>query len=128
MNNLFQIEPIYLKCKKLHHLTANLTSDGNLILANTKVTDANYDTAWGLLKSGYNNPPAIVNAHLQTLIDIPNVRSQSSNALKYLRDKTCDVHTALLNLKRPVNQWENFLIFMTVSKLDNFRKDWELSL
>lgn len=54
--------------------------------------------------------------------------SKSVGDLKTLRDKTHDVYTALFNLKRPVNLWED-LIFFTVTKLDKItRHDWEISL
>jgi len=115
--------------QKLHYLKANLTGDASLILANTQVTDANYSTAWELLKKRYDNTRAIVNAHLQAFMDIPCASSQSVSDLKNLRDKTSDIYTALLNLKRPVDQWEDLMIFVTVSKLDKItRRDWELAL
>lgn len=115
--------------QKLHYLKANLTGDASLILANTHVTDANYNAAWELLKRRFDNPQAIVNAYLQEFMDIPGVGSQSVSEIKNLRDKTSDIYTALLNLKRPVDQWEDLLVFVTVSKLDKVtRRDWELSL
>lgn len=115
--------------QKLHYLKANLISDASLVLSNVQVTDANYRTAWELLRKRYDNPRAIVNAHLQALVDIPSVSSQSVNEMKNLHDKTNEIYTALLNLKRPVNQWEDLMIFLTVSKLDKTtRRDWEISL
>lgn len=71
----------------------------------------------------------ILNAHLQAFIDIPSVSPHSIETLKMLRDKSNDIYTALLNLKRPVNQWEDLMVFIIVSKLDKpSRRDWELSL
>ncbi|KMQ83158.1 hypothetical protein RF55_20764, partial [Lasius niger] len=115
--------------QKLHYLKANLTSEASLILTNTQITDANYATAWELLKKRYDNPRAIVNAHLQTFVDLPSVNSHALCDLKILRDKSNDIYTALLNLKRPVDQWEDLMVFIIVSKLDKTtRRDWELTL
>ncbi|XP_071581644.1 uncharacterized protein [Temnothorax nylanderi] len=115
--------------QKLHYLKANLSGAASLILSNTHVTDANYNTAWELLRKRYDNPRAIVNAHLQAFMDIPCVSAHSVSNLENLRDKTNDIYTALLNLKRPVNQWEDLMLFVAVSKLDkDTRRDWELSL
>lgn len=115
--------------QKLHYLKANLLGEASLVLSNIQVTDVNYNTAWELLKKRYDNPRAFVSAHLQAFVDIPSVSSFSVSDLKFLRDKTSDIYTALLNLKRPVNLWEDLLIFITVSKLDkSIRHDWELSL
>ncbi|CAL1672237.1 unnamed protein product [Lasius platythorax] len=118
-----------LNVQKLHYLKANLTGEASLILTNTQITDANYATAWELLKKNYDKPRAIVNAHLQTFVDLPSVNSHSLGDLKILRDKSNDIYTALLNLKRPVEQWEDLMIFIIVSKLDKTtRHDWELTL
>lgn len=57
-----------------------------------------------------------------------SVSSHSVSDLKSLKDKTHDIYTALLNLKRLVDKWEDLIIFVTVSKLDkSTRRDWELS-
>lgn len=116
--------------QKLQYLKANLSHDTSLVLTNLQVTDANYTTAWDLLCKRYDNSRAIVNAHLQAFLEIPSVASQSAvRDLKNLGDKTHDIYTALLNLKRPVNKSEELMIFITVSKLDKVtRRDWEISL
>lgn len=89
--------------QKLHYLKANLTGEASSMLANTHVTDANYKTAWELLRKRYDNPQAIVNVHLQSFMDLPGVSSQSVSDLKYWRVKKHDINTALLNLRRPVD-------------------------
>lgn len=115
--------------QKLHYLKANLTGVASRVLNNTQITDANYETAWELLKRRYNNPRAVVNAHLQTFVELPSVSAHSPDDLITLRDKSNDIYTALMNLKRPINLWEDLVVFIMVSKLDKAtRRDWELTL
>lgn len=115
--------------QKLHYLKATLTDDASCVLSNVLVTEANYEAAWELLRKRFDNTRVIVNVHLQALVNIPCVTSQSVPELRTLRDKTQEAYTALLNLKHPVKQWEDLLVFLTVSKLDKtIRRDWEISL
>jgi len=115
--------------QKLHYLKANLKGEAGSVLSNVHVTDANYVTAWTLLRRRYDNPRAIVNAHLQAFFDIPGAKSQTAHELKVIRDRTNEMRTALLNLNRPVDSWDDLIVFTSVSKLDKLtRRDWELSL
>jgi len=115
--------------QKLHYLKANLKGEAGSVLSNVQVTDANYIAAWTLLRRRYDNPRAIVNAHLQAFFDIPGAKSQTAHELKVIRDKTNEMRTALLNLNRPVDSWDDLIVFISVSKLDKLtRRDWELSL
>lgn len=92
--------------QKLHYLKANLTGVASRVLNNTQITDANYATAWELLKRRYNNPRAVVNTHLQTFVELPSVSAHSPDDLITFRDKSNDIHTALMNLKRPIKHRE----------------------
>jgi len=42
--------------QKLHYLKANLKGEAGSVLSNVHVTDANYITAWTLLRRRYDNP------------------------------------------------------------------------
>lgn len=39
------------KVQKLHYFKANLSGEANLVLSNIGITDANYESAWELLKN-----------------------------------------------------------------------------
>lgn len=39
------------KVQKLHYFKANLTGEASLVLSNISITDANYESAWELLKN-----------------------------------------------------------------------------
>lgn len=42
----------------------------------------------------------IVNVHIQAFIDNPNAKSHSTQELKAVRDKTCEMRSVLLNLNK----------------------------
>ncbi|XP_017891297.1 uncharacterized protein LOC108631691, partial [Ceratina calcarata] len=115
--------------QRLHYLKASLIDDAKLVLKNVSVTEANYNSAWELLKNRYDNPRIIINAHLQSFVDLPCLNSSSVKELRSLRDKTNDALTALKNLKRPVEHWDDLIVFILVQKLDKTsRKEWEFKL
>lgn len=115
--------------QKLHHLKASLTGEAALLLKTVSITEANYASAWETLTSRYENQRAIISAHLSDVFNITNIKSENANELKRLRDSTNDAISALRNLKRPVDTWDDLIVFMTVLKLDHrSRMEWEMQL
>ncbi|XP_071574714.1 uncharacterized protein [Temnothorax nylanderi] len=115
--------------QRLHYLKSSLIDEASLVIKNITVTDANYRTAWSELKSRYENQRAIIASYLQTIFNISPMKSESVAALKLVRDTTNDALSALRNLGRPVDTWDDLLVFNTVQNLDpRTRKEWELSL
>ncbi|XP_018338850.1 PREDICTED: uncharacterized protein LOC108746527 [Trachymyrmex septentrionalis] len=115
--------------ERFHYLKSSLTGDAALVLKNISITDANYASAWNTLNSRYNNPRAIVNAHLSALCDLAPVKHENATELQFLRDRTNDVIAALTTLERPVSEWDDLLVFLTVKKLDKHtRMEWEFKL
>lgn len=115
--------------QKLHYLKSSLTGEACLALKNIAITEANYSTAWDLLKRRYDNTRLIVHSYLRTLLGIPNMSSPSTKDLRSLRDKANDIRQALINLGRPVEDWDDLFNFLIISKLDRASlSDWELKL
>lgn len=115
--------------QRLHYLKLSLNGEAELLLKNVVINDANYASAWNTLKERYDNSRAIINAHLTELFELRDVGSEVLKDLKTLRDKTNDVITALRNLGREVNNWDDLIVFQLVRKLDkNSRREWETKL
>ncbi|XP_046145806.1 uncharacterized protein LOC123989172 [Osmia bicornis bicornis] len=115
--------------QKLHYLKASLTGAASLLLKNVSTSAANYEAAWRLLTDRYANERALINAHLKMLFDSPPIGSAVLNDLRSLRDRSRAALTALKNLSRPVEYWDDVLIFHFVRKLDKeSHREWEMRM
>ncbi|KAG7197640.1 hypothetical protein KM043_016465 [Ampulex compressa] len=63
----------------------------------------------------------------QTFVEIPSVSTNRVQDLRCVKDQALDIRTALLNIFRLINQWENQYIFLLLGKLDTVtRQTWTL--
>lgn len=93
------------------------------------LTDSNFKVAWDILIARYENKRRLVHDHIQTLISLPQINSESAAALSALKDKTTVAIQALTHLGRAVDKWDDILVFLIVQRFDKAtRKAWELLL
>lgn len=115
--------------QKLHYLKLSLTGEASLVLKGVLTKAANYEAAWTLLTDRYANERALITEHLKMLFDSPPIGSAVLNDLRNLRDKSRAALTALKNLGRPVESWDDILIFHFVRKLDKeSHREWEMRM
>lgn len=112
--------------QKLQHLKLNISGEAAELLRDVLITDANYDSSWQSLIDHYENERIVVNTHLNRLLNIPPMTKESCSELKSILLTTTQSIRALKNLGRPTKHWDDWLVFITVQKLDHMsRKDWE---
>lgn len=115
--------------ERLQYLKLKLTGEASSVIRNVAVTDANFTSVWDDLKARYENSRAIISALLSSLFNIPAISQEPLSGLKFLRNTSAEVLKALTNLKRPVEHWDDLLVFFLVQKLDkSSRKEWETAL
>ncbi|XP_076660479.1 uncharacterized protein LOC143363835 [Halictus rubicundus] len=114
---------------RLHYLGSCLKGAASDLVRNLPITEANFKIAWDLLTARFDNHRGLVNFHIQTLHSLPHVSTESASDLTSLRDKANTAIQALRNLGRPVDTWDDLLVFLIVARLDrSSRKAWELQL
>ncbi|XP_034195324.2 uncharacterized protein LOC117611487 [Osmia lignaria lignaria] len=117
------------KVQKWHYLKLSLIGEASLLLKNVSTSAANYEAAWKLLTDRYANERALITAHLKMLFDSPPIGSAVLSDLKSLRDRSRAALTALKNMARPVEYWDDVLVFHFVRKLDKeSHREWELRM
>ncbi|XP_076635445.1 uncharacterized protein LOC143348733 [Colletes latitarsis] len=115
--------------EKLHYLKTSLTGEPALLLQNIPVTDDNFERVWTTITERYQNLRVLIHAQLTSLMSQQPIKRESSRALKELLNGTTDAVQALEALKRPVRQWDDWLVFITAEKLDpRTRMSWETSI
>ena len=67
---------------RLHYLKSSVTDEAEQFLKHVSITEANFVSIWESLKARYDNKRALITAHLQEFINVPNV---TNNVLEELR-------------------------------------------
>ncbi|XP_071644508.1 uncharacterized protein [Temnothorax longispinosus] len=77
----------------------------------------------------YDNPRLQVNTALQSLFNLKSMKKESASELEHLYTAVLQIYRTLETLQRPVETWDDPLVFMTVQKLDSESvKAWENKL
>ncbi|XP_054746184.1 uncharacterized protein LOC129250602 [Anastrepha obliqua] len=115
--------------QKLHYLRSCLRGDALKIISGFKICDVNYEEAWDLLKSRYKVMRVIVEGHFRAMANVKRAASDTADAIKGVIDAFQQHIRELKALGRPVEFWDDKLLYELVNKLDfETRKQWELSL
>ncbi|XP_011149111.1 uncharacterized protein LOC105189010 [Harpegnathos saltator] len=89
--------------ERLHYLLSTLKGEALTALGHLALTDANFDMAWKILVSRYENKRRLITEHLTTLFKLPALTTENPVGLRKLRDLTNSAIQALKNLERPVD-------------------------
>ncbi|XP_032676814.1 uncharacterized protein LOC116846716 [Odontomachus brunneus] len=97
---------------------------------NLPVTAANFDIAWQVLVSRYENKGRLLQLHLSALLNLPTVTRESAVELQTLRDRVKTAVASLIHLPRsPSDLWSDILVHLVVQRLDSSsRKAWSLKV
>lgn len=73
-----------------------------MLIANLKISDANYESAWQLLVDEYDDKQAFVHVHIHSFFNLLSMKNENVTELKRLRDTLSASLAALINLGHPV--------------------------
>jgi len=108
---------------KLQYLETTLVDDVNKVISSLKISDANYNVAWNLLKERYNNKRVIVQNYLRHILELSIVTKENVSELRQIADgATRHIH-ALKALKRLTDTWNDLLVYILTSKLGTVTAD-----
>ncbi|CAK1594435.1 unnamed protein product [Parnassius mnemosyne] len=111
---------------KLHYLRASLRSSALLVIDNLDFKAENYNSAWNLLCSRYDNKRLLVNYHVRELFNVEHMRNESCKGIRRLIDVTNKNLRALTTLDQPTQHWDTLIIHMMAEKLDSVtHREWE---
>lgn len=110
----------------MQYLKTSLTGSAAHLLKNTTLTADNFQKAWEALISFYENKRLLVNAALHSLLSLKRMTKESSNEMEQLYTNITQTYRTLETLQRPVQAWDDFLVFIAVQRLDSESvKAWE---
>lgn len=118
-----------INVNRLQYLQSCLKSEAFDIVRSFAISEANFSVAWDLLTARYNNKRRVVHEHIQSLVTLPQVTSESAVALSSLRDRVNVAVKALSNMGRVVDTWDDIFVYLIVQRFDKTtRKAWELHI
>lgn len=88
------------------------------MIKSISTTEQNFQLAYDLLVSRYENKGAIIQSHIWALLDTPKVTTPSSIELWKLHHHIISNINALKSLKQPVDQWDPWLVTLLCSRMD----------
>ena len=115
--------------QKFHFLKNSLVSEAASVIASLNASEEGYLIAWDLLKRRYDQPRQIIHAHIQSLIEFPEISYESPSLLMQLAENMRVHVNALKALNQPAKYKDAFLIYLITKKFDKIpRRAWERTL
>lgn len=94
---MIKIDSTLSNVERLHYLYSCVKGDASNALNHVAITDANFAVTWNILHSCYENKRRLITEHLQTLLNLSPLSSETAKDLRQLRDQT---NTAIQALKK----------------------------
>lgn len=116
--------------EKFQYLKSSLSRDPtDAIESPDELSDQNFEVAWNILEKRYDKLCIIVQAHIQSVLELPHIKKENYLELRQLLNVTTKHINALKALKRPVENWDNLIVHILGNKLDPLTfRDWEDTL
>ncbi|XP_067208442.1 uncharacterized protein [Linepithema humile] len=115
--------------QKLQYLRSSLAGEAADVIANVPLTDDAYAGAWRDLLARYDSKRRLLYVHLREVLECPAATKATPTEIKRLLGIMTQATRSFASLKRPVDQWDDWLVHILVSKLDaQTRLHWETSL
>ncbi|XP_032690539.1 uncharacterized protein LOC116853519 [Odontomachus brunneus] len=114
--------------KRMHFLTSCVTGRACDCIRDLPVTADNFEPAWLMLTTRFENKRRILNGHFTSLLNLPVIARESAAELASLCDKVKVAVAPINNVNRSSEQlWDDILVHIIVGKLDPItRKTWTL--
>ncbi|XP_071582567.1 uncharacterized protein [Temnothorax nylanderi] len=115
--------------EKLQYLKTSLIDSAAHYIKNTSLTEENFTKTWEALLTRYDNPRLQLNTALRSLVRLKPMTKEVASELELIHTTVIQIHRTLETLQRPMGGCEDFLIFLTVEKLDpDTVKAWDYKL
>lgn len=116
-------------CQKFHYLKSCLKGDAVRAVESLPISSSNYQTAWSVLQKRYKNTRLIIQAHVQAILNSPEINKSTSESLEKLLGDITNNLEALKVINVPVESWDAILTTIIIGKLDyQTRREFENTL
>lgn len=112
---------------KFHQLRSHLKGPAFDTIRGYQFTGSNYKLAWNDLKARYDHKEGLIDEYIRKFLEVPAIIHRANDInLRHIVDATNQMLRALPHLDVSVDEWDPFLIFIIISKLDDeTRHEWK---
>ncbi|XP_070531343.1 uncharacterized protein [Cardiocondyla obscurior] len=115
--------------ERIHYLKTCLSGEAAKLIVNMTASGENFEIAWTLLNSRYENKRFLISAQLDRIGNLKPLKSKNATDLRSLLTTIMESLGALRALDCAVQHWDPILIHQMTRLLDpETREDWEISL
>lgn len=115
--------------QKLHYLLGCLKGEPKETVSNLPITMENYNVVWSILEKRYKNLRVTATLHVQNILHLPRVSSNSPESLSRFISGVRENLNALSAENFPVSEWSFLLLNILLEKIDStLRQEFELSV
>lgn len=123
--DLVHNNPKFTDITKFIALQNNLTGTAQEAIQGVRVTAANYETAWHILRRRYDNKDRLVDEYLNRLDQLPVLTAPTTYALINMVNYTKQILRVFPTLGIEVSHWDAIIKFTLLKKLDRqTHKKW----
>lgn len=105
--------------ERLQYLKTSLTGSAYNLLKNTMLTGGNFSNDWNALVSFYEDKTMLVNSALTSLFSLKSMTKPTAAEMEKLFTGVMETYRTLDTLGRPIQYWDDILIFMVIQRLDS---------
>lgn len=106
--------------QKLFYLRNYLKGEALELIINLPLINDSYNEAIKILNNRFDNETMLINSHIYSLLDIPNLQKGTAAGIRDFVSKIKQQVSALKNLKQDVDKWDMMLICIFSKKLDSY--------
>ncbi|KAL3266383.1 hypothetical protein HHI36_010560 [Cryptolaemus montrouzieri] len=110
-----------LDVQKFHYIRSSLKGQASSIINALEISEDNYKIALDLLNERYDNRRVIIQTHVKSLMELPNLLKEHASKLRKMLDNINMHIRALKSLGEPVETWDTLLIIRS-------HKSWIVTL
>lgn len=115
--------------EKMHYLKTSVSGEAARLIGNLPLSGDNFEVAWSLLVSRYENKRFLATAQLDRITNLKPLKTKSAQALRALLTTISEAMGALRVLDCAVHHWDPLLLHFLVKLLDpETREAWEIKL
>ena len=113
---------------RMHFLASSLSGPALEAISSIPITANNFSVAWKELRNRFENKRKLIEIHISTLYNLPEMSRESAVELHSLRDKANRAISALRSLGRSSEEMlSDILTYFVTQKLDkSTRRAWKL--
>lgn len=104
--------------QRLHYLKSCLVGPAADVVRTIPTTDVNYHTAYNALVERYENKSLIIQSHIRSLFQTPQVHKPTASELRQLHHHIVSQVNALQALGQNVQEWDAWLVTLLCCRLD----------